>query len=150
MDKRKIFPYTSCKDITFYTRCFLGMAHFHVWPTFGFIVCPYYSLLWQCQCPWALPTMIVISKNVIIRRWQIGRYFITTYARHSHFHREEACKRDICMHSSCFYRYSRAKWQITQVGKKSILVHNEVKHHMPIRPGSFLLGRVGMLDFCCS
>jgi hypothetical protein len=35
MDTRKIFPYTPCKDTTFYPRCFLGMAHSHVWPTFA-------------------------------------------------------------------------------------------------------------------
>ncbi len=72
-------------DTTLHTRCSLGMAHSHVWPTFGFILCPYYSLLWQCPCPCGPypPTMImVISKHVITRRWQMGTYFITYYARH--------------------------------------------------------------------
>jgi hypothetical protein len=38
------------------------------------------------------PTKIVISKNIITRRWQMGRYFITSYARHPHFHIKEADK----------------------------------------------------------
>jgi hypothetical protein len=53
-----------------------------------------------------------------------------------YFHREEADKKEVCTHTSCSYRYSRAKWQRTHVGKKSILVHNEVRQHMSIGPGS--------------
>jgi len=64
MDKRKIFLYTMCKDTTFYTRCFLGMAHSHVWPTFGFIICPYYYNLKAVSdvfCGWTLQTLIQID-----------------------------------------------------------------------------------------
>jgi hypothetical protein len=141
MDKGKIFPYTSRKDTTFYTRCSLGMAHSHLWPTIGFMVYPYYSLHWQCQCPWAVPwavpTVIVISKN-ITRRWQIGKIF--------HYH---LCKAStISQKGGRRGRYARIihapticlgqKWQRTQVGKKAILVHNEVRHHTSRGPGSFL------------
>jgi hypothetical protein len=87
------------------------------------------------------------DKNVIKRRWQIGRYLITTYARHSHFHRDEADKREICAHSSCSYWYSISKWQRTQVGKKSILVHNEVRQRTSIGTGSFIFGEGGDVGF---
>jgi len=83
-----IFPYTPRKGTTLlHTRCSLGMAHCHVWPTFGIIICPYYLLLaFAMPMPlWALRTMIMVSKHVITRRWQIGRYFITYYARHPTF-----------------------------------------------------------------
>jgi hypothetical protein len=83
-----IFPYTPRKGTTLlHTRCSLGMAHCHVWPTFGIIICPYYLLLaFAMPMPlWALPTVIMVSKHVITRRWEIGRYFITYYARHPTF-----------------------------------------------------------------
>ncbi len=59
-----IFPYTPRKGTTLlHTRCSLGMAHCHVWPTFGFIVCPYYLLLaFTMPMPlWALRTVIMVS-----------------------------------------------------------------------------------------
>jgi hypothetical protein len=39
------------------------------------------------------------------------------------------------------------KWQRTQVGKKSIPVHNEVRQRTSIGPGSFLFGEVGDIGF---
>jgi hypothetical protein len=39
------------------------------------------------------------------------------------------------------------KWQRTQVGKKPILVHNEVRQHTSKGPGSFLLGEGGDVGF---
>ncbi len=90
------------------------------------------------------PTKIVISKNIITRRWQMGRYFITSYARHPHFHRKEADKWEICRHSSWppTVRLGQ-KWQRTQLGKKAIVAHNGGEQHTSRGPGSFLFGEGG-------
>jgi hypothetical protein len=53
---------------------------------------------------WALPTVIMVSKHVITRRWQMGRYFITYYARHPTFSQKGGRQKE---YSSCPCHSSR-------------------------------------------
>jgi hypothetical protein len=59
-----IYIYPPCKDTPFYLRCALGMAHSHVWPTFGFMVYPSTTPCFgNANVLGPLPTVTVISKQ---------------------------------------------------------------------------------------